>query len=321
MNTRTTTTGMIATLASALLMWGCGGNGAANNDQGVSVTLLGFYAALPDPSLNQNGGGNNVGGVGGFGNGANCSVPTQPVNRILLRLGTSGDEPGGPGDGSTVGSTDASSGATITVGVQNNLIGQFYRADRMLLSYFIPGSSVQPPSTNVPLTLLAGPASLGTAQGQTGGNAGGGAGAGAGSNQNDPRRPANTSLPPSFGNVCNQGYAQTLIMPAAVREWINFHRDELPEPPYTMEAYVTVAGLSSGGNRIETNTQGIAVDVLPETFVEPTDATGEGDDTTANANETDANGLGLGEGDQDSTDDDVNQLGDVFGGNDSGDDL
>jgi hypothetical protein len=316
MNTRTTTTGMIATLVTTLLIWGCGGNGAGNNDQGVSVTLLGFYSALPDPANNQNPGGG-AGGAGGFGNGANCAVPTQPVNRILLRLGTSGDEPGGPGDGSTVGNTDASSGATITVGVQNNLIGQFFRADRMLLSYFIPGSAIQPPSTNVPLTLLAGPASLGTAQPQPGIGVGGGANGNQNNqtNQNNPRRPANTSLPPSFGNVCNQGYAQTLIMPAAVREWINFHRDELPEPPYTMEAYVTVAGLSSSGNRIETNTQGIAIDVLPETFVEPTDGTVDGTD------EAGATSFGGSEGGDSSGDDDVNQLGDVFGGNSSGDSL
>jgi hypothetical protein len=314
MNTRTTTTGMIATLAAALLVWGCGGNGASNNDQGVSVTLLGFYSALPDPL---NGGNGGAGGGQGFGNGANCAVPTQSVNRIVLRLGTSGDEPGGPGDGSTVGNTDASSGATITVGVQNNLIGQFFRADRMLLSYYVPGSAIQPPSTNVPLTLLAGPASLGTAQGQTGGIGGGTGGtAGNQNNQNNPRRPANTSLPPSFGNVCNQGYGQTLIMPAAVREWINFHRDELPEPPYTMEAYVTIAGLSSSGNRIETNTQGIAIDVLPETFVEPTDGTDEDDTTT-----TSADSFGVSDGAQDSSEGDVNQLGDVFGGNGSGDNL
>jgi hypothetical protein len=311
MNTRTTTAGMIVALASSLLVWGCGGNGASNNDQGVSVTLLGFYSELPDPAGNNGGG---AGGGVGFGNGASCSAPTQSVNRIVLRLGTSGDEPGGPGDGSTVGNTDASSGATITVGIQNNLIGQFFRADRMLLSYYVPGSQVQVPSTNVPLTLLAGPASLGTAQGggNVGGGAGGGAGVGGGVSQNNPRRPANTSLPPSFATNCNQGFGQTLIVPAAIREWINFHREELPEPPYTMEAYVTVAGLSSSGNRIETNTQGIAIDVLPETFVEPTDATAG--DTGATGFEASGDAQGSSEGD-------VNQLGGAFDGNDSGDSL
>jgi hypothetical protein len=87
-----------------------------------------------------------------------------------------------------------------------------------------------------------------------------------------------------------------------------------------MEAYVTVAGLSSSGNRIETNTQGIAIDVLPEAFVEPTDATGEDDDTTGD-DTAGADSFGVNEGDQGSTDDDVNQLGDVFGGNSSGDGL
>lgn len=317
MNTRTTTTGMCVTLVTALLMWGCGGNGAANNDQGVSVTLLGFYSALPQTPGVGNGGGGAGGGGAGFGNGATCAAPTQPVNRIVLRLGTSGVEPGGSDDGSSVGNVDASSGATITVGIQNNLIGQFFRSDRMLLSYYIPGSSIQPPATNVPLTLLAGPASLGSAetqQGGAGGNGGGGNGGNAGSGQNNPRRPANTSLPPSFANVCNQGYGQTLIIPAAVREWINFHRDELPEPPYTMEAYVTVAGLSSSGNRIETNTQGIAVDILPETFVEPTDGSDEDITTTTSSEVTET-------GTDDSSTNDVNQLGDAFGDSGSGDSL
>jgi hypothetical protein len=230
-------------------------------------------------------------------------------------LGTSGAEPGGADDGSTVGNIDASSGATITLGIQNNLIGQFFRSDRMLLSYFIPGSSIQPPNTNVPLTLLE------TQQGGAGGNGGGGnagggnaGGGNAGAGQNNPRRPANTSLPPSFGNVCNQGFGETLIIPSAIREWINFHRSELPEPPYTMEAYVTVAGLSSSGNRIETNTQGIAVDILPETFVEPTDGSEDGTTTTTSfeVNET---------GTDDSSTDDVNQLGDAFGDSGSGDSL
>jgi hypothetical protein len=61
------------------------------------------------------------------------------------------------------------------------------------------------------------------------------------------------------------------IVPAAVREWLNFNRISLPEPPYSMEVYATVSGLSSSGNRISTNTSGIQVDVLPEVFISGSD--------------------------------------------------
>jgi hypothetical protein len=38
-----------------------------------------------------------------------------------------------------------------------------------------------------------------------------------------------------------------------------------------MEVYATVTGLSSSGDRINTNTQGIEVDVLPEVFISGSD--------------------------------------------------
>jgi hypothetical protein len=37
----------VATLVSGVII-ACGGNGATNNDQGVSVTFLGLYANLPN---------------------------------------------------------------------------------------------------------------------------------------------------------------------------------------------------------------------------------------------------------------------------------
>lgn len=302
----TTVYKLIAAVTPILLAAGCGGNGAANNDQGASVTLLGFYSSLPAPG----GGGGGAGAGGGtFGNGATCSSPTQPLNYLTFRLGQAQPEPD---------SNEPSSGITATIGVQNNLIGQFFRADRTLLSYYIPGATSQPPDTNAPLALLAGPASLGSGaggvagnqgnaggagQGGTGGTGGtggaaGGTGGGASNASNNLRRPAHTSLPPSFSNVCNQAYAQTLLVPAAVREWMNFNRESLPEPPFSMEVYVTVSGLSSGGNRIDTNTAAMAIEVLPEVYVAPTAGS---DTTTPDTGATSADGV------------------DSFGGDGSGD--
>jgi hypothetical protein len=153
----------------------------------------------------------------------------------------------------------------VAIGVQNNMIGQYYRGDRLLLDYYIPGASVQPPSTNVALSVFAGPAG---GNGANGGAGATGASGGSGSNESGGlRRPQNTSLPPTFSSLCNQSYAVAAVIPASIREWLNFNRDLLPEPPFSMEVYALVSGVSSGGNRYDTNTAVLHVDVLPEVFV------------------------------------------------------
>jgi hypothetical protein len=148
------------------------------------------------------------------------------------------------------------------VGIQNNLYGQAFRAERLLLDFYIPGASEQPPSTNVPVSLIAGPAE--SAQNSVGGQ----------NNQNNQnqsnpglRRPIFTSLPPSFSNLCNRALTQATIVPASIREWLNFNRDLLPPAPFKMEVVMRVSGLSSSGDRIETNEVVLDVDVLPETYV------------------------------------------------------
>lgn len=261
----------------------CGGNGAASNDQGVSVTLLGFFSGTTG---NLNGGGqqNNQNGCGG--------IPAS-LGRVLLRLGDA--LPESDTGASSANGTDPSSSYVVAIGVQNNLIGQYYRGDRLLLDYYIPGSSLQPPSTNVALSVFAGPApSAGGAAGAGGGSGASGASGGGGGL----RRPGNTSLPPTFNNLCNQSYAVAAVIPASIREWLNFNRSALPEPPYSMEVYALVSGLSSSGNRYDTNTAVLHVDILPEIFVpddnEASTATPDTtDQTTASSQSTTASGESL----------------------------
>jgi hypothetical protein len=54
------------------------------------------------------------------------------------------------------------------------------------------------------------------------------------------------------------------VVPAAVGEWISSHRSELPEPPFEMIASVTVSGITSAGNRIETNELPLSVVVTED---------------------------------------------------------
>jgi hypothetical protein len=59
-------------------------------------------------------------------------------------------------------------------------------------------------------------------------------------------------------------------VPPSIREWINFNRDLLPEAPFKMEVIIRVSGISSSGNRYETNDGVFDFDVLPENSIDPT---------------------------------------------------
>ena len=198
--------------AASVIILACGGNGAANNDQGVAVTLIGVY-----------------GSVTFSGKCSDTITATSAVTSIVL------------------GDSDKSTGATI--GVQNNLSGQFFRANRIFLDYFIPGAALQPPSTNLPVTLLAGPAEAS----KPGGGQAGGAVA----------TPV-SSLPPTFTRHCNLAFTSAIIVPAVITEWLNVNSASLPAAPYILEVTARVAGISSSGTAYETNTEYIPIDVLPQ---------------------------------------------------------
>lgn len=215
--------GLLTILISMFAMVGCGGNGASNNDQGVSVTFLGVFDGSASGAIN----GTPVPTATPSSAAAGCGdLPTTMLTGAMLNL----DQASMIQNGTFL----------ADVGLQNNLQGQFFRADRLLLDYFIAGSSVQPPSTTFALNMLAGPAEAGI-QGGAGAQTGG------------IRRPIVTSLPPSFRSNCNRVFAQVPIIPPAIFEWLAFNRDQLPATPFDMEVVITLTGLSSSGDRYDTN--------------------------------------------------------------------
>lgn len=258
--------GTIGACVVSLVALACGGNGASSNDQGVSVTFLGLFNST-SLSINNNAGGGAGGGGATPGQQGCGQLPAVFVGGSI-QLGTAAPEPSTTVTDTSSSGVDEAGSFISVVGVQNNLYGQVFRADRVFLDYYIPGATAQPPSTNVPVSLLAGPAeaaaqtNIGGANGNNNTNPGQNAGL---------RKPGFTSLPPAMYNICNRALAQITVIPAAVREWLNFNRDSLPEAPFAMEVTIRVTGLSSSGNRIDTNDGTFAFQVLPETYVVPTD--------------------------------------------------
>lgn len=251
---------VMACVGSLAVAIGCGGNGASNNDQGVSVTFLGLFVGAPTPNDNQAAGPNVAQGNMG------CSQMPNGLSGGYMTLGSIGSVPPSPIPGFVGLPQDPAGTLYSTIGVQNNMYGQFFRADRLLLEYYVPGASVQPPSTNVAVNFLVGPAE--SSQMAPGAN-----GAGASTSGGGLRRPVVTSLPPSFAQVCNRTYVPTAIIPSAVREWLNFNRGQLPQAPFDLEIIMTISGLSSSGNRYETNAGMITLTVVDEISVEPPSGT------------------------------------------------
>lgn len=247
-------------LIVSLVAIACGGNGASNNDQGMSVTFLGLFNSTTLANTSAVGQGQTTGQQG-------CGrLPTVFVGGSI-RLGEATPEPSVTLTDTNSSGTDESGAFVSVVGVQNNLYGQAFRADRVLIDYYVPGASTQPPSTNAPIALIAGPAEA-AAQTNTQDT----------QTQNPGlRRPSFTSLPPSLSNICNRALAQVTIIPASIREWLNFNRDALPEAPFKIEITVRVSGLTSSGDRLDTNDGTFDFEVLPETYIVPTsgDATPE----------------------------------------------
>jgi len=217
----------LRTLSALMLVLGingCGGGGA-NNDAGMSFTLNGFNAIQ-----------NNA-----------CSLTTF-VSAIAM-----------PISGGGAAENSGSVGAFSCFNVQNNLVTQSVRVDRAMIRYFVAGASSQPPSTvtaaGVVLGAANGATSLpngngsqpGTKPGGTLPSGGTGGAGGTGSSSSAPRATADFA-----------------VVPAAVGEWISSHRSELPEPPFEMIASVTVSGITSAGNRIETNELPLSVVVTED---------------------------------------------------------
>ncbi len=178
----------------ALAMVGCGS--ASNDDQGVSFTNLGFFSV--DTETN--------------------ACEETGVSSAIVSIGTSA------GANST--------GASLCIGLQNNLSGQFIRSERATITYSIPGAALQPPSAVVPVSAIMGPGSAG----------------------------ASTSLPDGVTNE-SRVIAGILLLPPETLRFLSVNRGALPRTPYTMIASASVTGVTSAGDSLESNPAEIAIQV------------------------------------------------------------
>jgi hypothetical protein len=207
---------VVSTLVSALLAFatGCGTAGTSNNDQGVAFTLLGFFDAEDTDT-----------GITGL------SVPLSTVPE----------------------EEQQNSGAILaTLGVQNNLTGQFIRTDRALISYYIEGATIQPPDTTIPFSGVLGPTQ----------------------SDDDPPVPVDPTLPGEFEE--NQLFGEIPVVPPAIMTFLNLNRAQLPELPFVMEVIVNVSGVTSSGDRLETNQQTLTVLFTPDAIIPPEGTDGGG---------------------------------------------
>ena len=179
----------------ALAMVGCGS--ASNDDQGVSFTNLGFFSV--DTETN--------------------ACEETGVSSAIVSIGTSAG-------------SNALTGASLCIGLQNNLSGQFIRSERATITYSIPGAALQPPSAVVPVSAIMGPGSAG----------------------------ASTSLPDGVTNE-SRVISGILLLPAETLRFLSVNRGALPRAPYTMVASAAVTGVTSAGDSLETNPAEIAIQV------------------------------------------------------------
>lgn len=214
----------LSALMLALGMVGCGGGGA-NNDAGMSFTLNGF-----------NGTQNNL-----------CSATTF-ISAVAL-----------PISGGSVSEQSGAVGAFSCANLQNNLVTQSVRVDRAMMRYFVAGAASQPPSTVTALGIV-----LGAASGNTSLPNGNGSQPGTKPGGTLPSGGTGSSGSGGSGSGAPRATAGFAVVPAAVAEWISSHRSELPPRPFEMIASVTVSGITSAGNRIETNELPLSVIVTED---------------------------------------------------------
>lgn len=163
-----------------------------------------------------------------------------------------------PINGGTTDETGDLTGGTGAVfavaGVQNNLDGQFIRTDRMLFSFEIEGAEAQPPSTVQPFSGIVGPGSNSGSSSSSSSSA-------------DAASSARSSLPPNFTNA-NTLYGNVPVVPLEVMQWINFNRSSLPELPFTMVVTASISGITSGGDRLDTNPMQFIVEFTPDVIID-----------------------------------------------------
>lgn len=139
---------------------------------------------------------------------------------------------------------------TSVLGVENFLGCQGMRVDRVYLDYFVPGATSQPPSTIQAVSMIMGPSAGETSS-------------------------CSSSLPAGFANISSRAYGTVAVVPAAVREWIVLNRASLPEAPFNLIISAYVAGVTTAGDRYESNSVEISAEVTPDLIITPTQGSDE----------------------------------------------
>lgn len=209
---------LVSCLAFSTLMLGCGG--ASSNDQGVSVTLIGFNI---DPDT-----------------GAPCEGTEPNHSGSIAPLSISSDSAGGVRSGYVV---------------QNRMTSQFFRTENAFLEYYIPGALEQPPTTAVPAGAVIEKAPDGSTEGGS----------------SEPSR------------ACIGGY----VLPPEVQSWIINNRNSMPEPPFQVEVRAYISGMTSSGDRLDTNVLKFFVEFTQDILID-SEGTGGGDSGLGGSSEESA---------------------------------
>lgn len=231
---------------SAIVVLYVGCNSAVNNNNGASFTNLGFFQSLPESN--------------------DDTLPTAETVKFAP-ISTSNPETGG---------TSTQGAITSVIGLQNNMDQMFIRTTKVILQYFIAGAVVNPPSTELPLNIVLGPAVKSSS------------GTSSDSSSSSTSTGFKSSLPDSFGDgsIPNRRFVSITAVPVEVMAWLNLNRDSLPELPFTMSVTAEVVGITSAGDTIVSNQAVLFVQVNPDNIISPTDGSSSSDSSTDNSSDT-----------------------------------
>lgn len=264
-----------ALAATAFIVGALGCGSASNNDQGVSFSAIGFAAQDDDGA---------------------CTLDIGTTGVIV------------PITFGTVAEDFAISGIISCILLQNNMSSQSVRVERLYLSYHIPGASEQPPDTSIPLSVVLSP--LNQEAPLDGGGSGGGdesETASADSSASGSQDEASTdpdssiggstaktsSLPSGFQGFGNRVSAPFFSVPPEIRQWLAFNRTALPETPFVMEITVYAQGMTSGGDRMNTNPLSLFADVIEDRIIPPDEGSADSEDAAAETDSSDSGDSGF----------------------------
>lgn len=129
--------------------------------------------------------------------------------------------------------------------IGSNLTKQTIRADRMFYEFRIPGASEQPPTTSAPFSVVLSPPQEGSEGGE--------------GEEDGPKAQSVT-----IGGR---------VLPNEIIQWISLNRGKLPSTPFRMEGIYRVSGVTSAGDRMETNEIGFNFSVVEDNVIPPGEAT------------------------------------------------